>query len=55
MFKKNFIVSCTNTECYRKDCPNYSNRVLKDSFNFPDCIERIRNEQMGQKIPQTSK
>lgn len=57
MRQREIIRLCSETDCYRKDCPNYSNRVTKQSFHFPDCIEKVTNvfkQKLESKIPKTS-
>lgn len=51
---RNSIITCTNTSCYRKNCPNYSPRAGKNSFNFPDCIERMYAKKLEQQVHKPS-
>ena len=35
---KNFIRTCTKTDCIKKDCPNYIPRLKADSVAFVSCM-----------------
>jgi len=32
------VVTCTFTECNKKDCPNHTYLLQKNSFTYSDCM-----------------
>ena len=35
---KNCVRTCTQTDCLKKDCPNYVPRIKHDSIAFTSCM-----------------
>lgn len=35
---RNTVLTCTNTTCFKRDCPNHTPRLKPNSIGFTSCI-----------------